>query len=865
MKSNRAQALDLFRVVLGRPPGERAAFLQQACNGDQELLREVESLLRYEGKADNFLETPAIDVAAAAIACEGQSSLESRSAPKVDPIVGNVFSHYHVTEKLGGGGMGVVYKAHDTRLQRFVALKFLPDEVAGDPAALARFRQEAQAASALNHPNICTIYDVGEQDGRAFIAMEFMEGETLKHHMAGRPMALDKLLALSIEITSALEAAHAKGIVHRDVKPANIFVTSLGHAKVLDFGLAKFLDRVNPDTDTAALSATQTSAINPHTPLVALEPNTLSGLMMGTLPYMSPEQIQGGRMDQRTDIFSLGIVIYEMATAQRPFNGEEVVALRTSILRDAPRLVTELRSELPSALQLILDQCLAKAVTHRYASMQELRRGLERLQGSVIPGLRGGRVANAESAVSVAVLPFTNMSSDPENEFLADGITEEIINALGKIEELRVAARTSAFSFKGKLLDLRVVGDRLNVVTVLEGSVRRAGNRLRITAQLVNVADGYHLWSEKYDREMKDIFEVQEEIALAIAARLKVGLKNVQGSRLIRAGTENLEAYQAYVKGRALLYRRGGGVPRALDCFHLAVALDPEYAVAWADVADTYIMLAFYGFVRPDTILAKAKETAIRAVSLDPTVAAGHNALASAFFLCDWNWSKAESEFVRAIELDPRSILARSRYALWSLLMAGSRPDEGIAQARQATELDPLSDYAATILAFAYYVAGKSAEALEAAQHAMELEPESFLARVSLAFALHSESRFAEAITVIDAGLAMSGRHPMFMSALAVTFADWGKLADARLVHAEFLARSAREYVAPFLLALSAAASEDRGEATRFFQIAYDIQDPQLSTFGKYWPGSKRLRQDPKVDAAFSRMGATATNPEIVR
>jgi adenylate cyclase len=354
---------------------------------------------------------------------------------------------------------------------------------------------------------------------------------------------------------------------------------------------------------------------------------------------------------------------------------------------------------------------------------------------------------------------------------------------------------------------------------------------------------------------MKDIFEVQEEIALAIATRLKVSLENVKGSPLVRAGTESLAAYEAYLKGRTLLYRRGAGIPRALECFHLAVALDPNYAVAWADVADAYVMLAFYGFVRPDTILPKAKETALRAVTLDPMVAAGHNALAAACYLCDWNWVKAETEFVRAIELDPRSILARSRYALWCLLIAGGRFEEGIAQAKRAGEFDPLSDYAATILAFAYYVAGKSAEALDAAKHAMEMEPESFLARVSLAFALHSQGRYAEGVTVIEAGLAISGRHPMFMASLAITFADGGRLSDAKLVHAEFLARSAREYVSPFLLALSAAATGDRDKAAHFVQMAYDTHDPQLSTFGKYWPGSNRLRADPRVEDVFVRMG----------
>lgn len=854
MKPDRAQLLDLLRMALEQPASERSAFLRRVCGRDKALVREVERLLRYDGKADDFLESPALDVAAAALAHDKGGPFDPSLSQVNDSIPGKIFSHYRITEKLGGGGMGIVYKAHDTRLQRFVALKFLPDDVAGDPISLARFRQEALAASALNHPNICTIYDIGEQDGRAFIAMEFMEGETLKHYIARKPMELGKLLALSIEITSALEAAHAKGVVHRDVKPENIFVTAIGHAKILDFGLAKFLDRSDPNAETATLTSYgDGNALTADVAMQTLSPNTRSGSLMGTLPYMSPEQIQGGKLDKPTDIFSLGVVIYEMATAKRPFDGEGMLEIRAAILHGETKPIRELRAELPAALQTILDRCLAKSLTHRYTSMTDVRRDLERLQRSVIPAIRSNNM-DLDTGASIAVLPFTNTSADPDNEFLADGITEEIINALGKIENLRVAARTSSFSFKGKNVDLRVVGERLNVITALEGSVKRAANRLRISVQLVNIVDGYQLWSEKYDREMKDIFEVQEEIALSIAAQLKVNLRHIEGVPLIKAGTGNLEAYQAYLKGRTLLYRRGAGIARALESFHLAVALDPQYAVAWADVADTYVMLAFYGFVKPDTILGKAKDTAIRAVALDPTVASAHNALAAACFLCDWNWSKAESEFVRAIELDPRSVLARSRYALWCLLVAGGRTEDGIAQAKQALEFDPLSDYSATILAFAYYVSGKYSEALEAAQHAIELEPESFLARVSLAFALHSEGRYGEAVTVIEAGLLMSGRHPMFMAALAVTLADSSRFADAKLVHTELVVRSAREYISPFLLSLSAAAADNEQEAIRFFQAAYASRDPQLSTFGKYWPGTMRLRKNPSIEELFEAM-----------
>jgi non-specific serine/threonine protein kinase len=483
-------------------------------------------------------------------------------------MIGQTISHYRIVEKLGGGGMGVVYKAEDTRLDRFVALKFLPKELAHDRHAMERFRREAKAASALNHPNICTIYEIDEQNGTAFIAMEYLDGMTLECLIGGRPVELHRILEISSEIADALAAAHSKNIVHRDIKPGNIFVSGCGRAKVLDFGLAKTTIQDSKDSEATALTLTET------------------GIAMGTLPYMSPEQLLGQRVDHRTDIFSMGDVLYEMATGRRPFVGGTSMELSSSILRDTPKEVTELRAELPSGLQRIVERCLAKEPAERYASAQELRDAVERLRRDLSSGSRTSPAGGA----SIAVLPFANMSADPENEFFADGITEEIINALSKIDELRVAARTSAFSFKGKHVDLRIVGERLNVKTVLEGSVRKSGNRVRIMAQLVSVADGYQLWSERYDRELKDIFEVQDEIASAIADRLKVALKGGQQPS-VKAGTSNLEAYQFYLKGRALLYRRGLDIRRAANCFDSAVALDPHYALAWAGLGDARNML----------------------------------------------------------------------------------------------------------------------------------------------------------------------------------------------------------------------------------------------------------------------------------
>ena len=435
-------------------------------------------------------------------------------------LIGQILSHYRILQKLGGGGMSVVYKAEDARLERKVALKLLPHDLAHNEQALVRFRREAKAASALNHPNICTVYDIGEDKGKAFIVMEFLDGTVLKSLIGTNSIELDRLLEISRDIADALSAAHAKNIIHRDIKPENIFICDSGHLKVLDFGLAKI--KAPDDKQGEAETLTLTEA----------------GLAMGTLPYMSPEQLRGRPVDHRTDIFSLGAVLYEMATGQRPFSGGTSLELSSSILRDTPKSVIELRPELPTGLHRIVDRCLSKEPTERYVSAQELRQALDLLRQQVSSGSLTA-VPEAVVRASIAVLPFISLSADPENEFFADGLTEEIMNTLTQIEELRVAARRSAFSFKGKHVDLRIVGERLNARTVLEGSVRRAGNRIRINVQLVNVSDGYHLWSERYDREVQDVFEVQDEISRAIANRLKVDLFSlIGGSQTVEAAID---------------------------------------------------------------------------------------------------------------------------------------------------------------------------------------------------------------------------------------------------------------------------------------------------------------------------------------
>jgi TolB-like protein/Tfp pilus assembly protein PilF/tRNA A-37 threonylcarbamoyl transferase component Bud32 len=772
-------------------------------------------------------------------------------------------AHYRITGRLGAGAMGVVYRAQDERLGRDVALKVLPADDVGDEAARKRLAHEARTASALNHPNICTIYDVGEADGQIYLVMEFVAGRPLDRVLAEGPMTADAV-RIGVQLADAVAHAHHHGIVHRDLKAGNIVLTAEGRPKILDFGLA---------TRSAIVGTGDHMTVS-----AGVDDRTISG----TIPYMAPEVLRGQPVDARSDIWALGVILFEMAAGHRPFQADTTFDLASAIMRDPAPPLPEAAAP---GLADVVRRCLEKDPAQRYQSAAELKAALEAIGSTTFrstPRVRRGRLiaAIAMTAIaaaallvgldagglrqklfarpapaavrSLAVLPLENLSGDANQDYFSDGMTEALISDLAQIRALRVISRTSAMRYKGSKQSLPAIARELGVDAIVEGSVLRSGDKVRVTAQLIYAPTDTHLWGHDYERQMSDVLRLQNEVAAAIADEIRIEVTPGEHERLSAAPVVNPAAHEAYLLGRHFWNARTDeGLQRSIQYFQQAIDTDPKYALAYAGLADAYAILAGYGPVPPREALPKARAAATKAIELDSRIAEAHTSLAYVLTIYDFDWMRGGEEFRRAIELNPGYATGHHWYGHY--LMFLGRFDEAIAEMQRARDLDPLSPIITTEVGYPRFFAGQYDAAIEDYRKAIDLSPEFFRAYWLLGQAYEQEHRYPEAIEALQKAVKLSDSNPVMTAALAHAWALAGRRAEAQAALDRLMQVSRDKYFSPYFIAEIHLALGHRDEALAWLGKAYDARDYFLRWL-RIDPRLETVRDDPRFHELEHRM-----------
>jgi serine/threonine protein kinase/Tfp pilus assembly protein PilF len=802
-------------------------------------------------------------------------------------MISQMISHYRILDRLGSGGMGEVYLAEDTRLGRKVALKILPAQFTKDPERVARFRQEARAASALNHPNIITIYEVGEHEGVHFIATEFIEGRTLRHCLTSAGMNLREALEITIQIASALQAAHEAGITHRDIKPENVMIRPDGYVKVLDFGLAKLTEKSEPKIDPAKIDKEAATVIKAQT-----DPGTV----MGTVTYMSPEQARGLQVDARSDIFSLGVVVYEMITGRAPFDGPTSSDVIAAILVSEPRPVSQSIAGVPAELEWSLSKALRKERDDRYETIRSFLSDLKLLKSRLEFEVELARIGQTESPYrtssgasgrasgeigdaitvelgqsqerivpsslrrssgravdSLAILPLANDSDDASMEYLSDGITESIINSLSQLPSLRVVPRSTVFRYKGQPVDPQQAGEELGVRAVLSGRVLQLGDSLIVKTELVDVANQSQLWGEQYRRRITDIFALQEEISQEISEKLRLQLTGEERQRLVKRHTDNTEAYHLYLKGRYYVHKRTPDwIKKGVECFLQAIDLDPNYALAHAGLAEAYGFLASStGGQPPREAYPRAKAAATKALELDETLGEAHCTLGFFRLLYDWDFAAAEAEYKRAIELSPN--FANAWDGLGFYYKATGQHEAAIRACQRAQELEPLSLFITLSHGWAYYFARQYDRALEQGRKTLDMDPNFGFAYWHRGMVYLQQKKYNDAITAFRKAINLSGTTVTFISYLGCAHARLGKHREARQMIAQLESLSKRQYVSSYFVAMIHLGLGDLDRTFEWLEKAYEERSGFLA-FIKVEPMLDALRGDARFEKLVAQM-----------